>query len=259
MSYRLKLTITISLLIALSFGIGGTLMMTTSFHETLEQETQTALSAFETIQNTLYLFHSLGSQTDLGGLSGNLSQMEGTGHWQALCLSSGEEIFFQSGETGMLAYTLPIPTSDLCSYLSVSDAYGHGLVIANRMRAGETEMVLMARFDVSHAYAMRRTQLGQYVLAQVVLLNMGFAGILRNAVLLFFAYLPRTALGVVWQVAYWAAIALLYPLSTPVVVLCNFWVPALLSLMAIYPGLDQSFSIEENIRKMREEQLQNKS
>lgn len=101
--------------------------------------------------------------------------------------------------------------------------------------------------------------LGQYVLAQVVLLNMGFGGILRNAVLLFFAYLPRTALGVVWQVAYWAAIALLYPLSTPVVVLCNFWVPALLSLMAIYPGLDQSFSIEENIRKMREEQLQNKS
>lgn len=173
MSYRLKLTITISLLIALSFGIGGTLMMTTSFHETLEQETQTALSAFETIQNTLYLFHSLGSQTDLGGLSGNLSQMEGTGHWQALCLSSGEEIFFQSGETGMLAYTLPIPTSDLCSYLSVSDAYGHGLVIANRMRAGETEMVLMARFDVSHAYAMRRTQLGQYVLVYLAVVGFG--------------------------------------------------------------------------------------
>ena len=105
--------------------------------------------------------------------------------------------------------------------------------------------------------------LGLYVLAQVVLLSgaWGFAGILRNAVLLFFAYLPaRTALGVVWQVAYWAAIALLYPLSTPVVVLCNFWVPTLLSLMAIYhPGLDQSFSIEENIRKMREEQLQNRS
>ena len=32
MSYRLKLIITISLLIALSFGIGGTLMITTSFN-----------------------------------------------------------------------------------------------------------------------------------------------------------------------------------------------------------------------------------
>ena len=100
--------------------------------------------------------------------------------------------------------------------------------------------------------------LGQYVLAQVALLNMGFVGIMRNAVLLFLAYLPRTLLGIVWQVAYWGAAALLYPLSMPVVVLCNFWVPTLLSLMAVYPGLDKSFSIEENIRKMREEQLQNR-
>ena len=30
MSYRLKLTLTISLLVALSFGIGGTVMITTS-------------------------------------------------------------------------------------------------------------------------------------------------------------------------------------------------------------------------------------
>ena len=47
MSYRLKLTITISLLIAISFGIGGTLMITTSFNATLKQETQSALSSFE--------------------------------------------------------------------------------------------------------------------------------------------------------------------------------------------------------------------
>lgn len=40
MSFRLKLTVTISLLIAISFGIGGTLMITTSFHTTLQQETQ---------------------------------------------------------------------------------------------------------------------------------------------------------------------------------------------------------------------------
>ena len=60
MSYRLKLTITISLLIALSFGIGGTLMITTSFNASLEKETQAALYAFETVQNTLFLLNSLG-------------------------------------------------------------------------------------------------------------------------------------------------------------------------------------------------------
>ena len=55
MSYRLKLTITISLLIAISFGIGGTLMITTSFNATMKQETQSALDSFETVQNMLYL------------------------------------------------------------------------------------------------------------------------------------------------------------------------------------------------------------
>ena len=53
MSYRLKLTVTISLLIALSFGIGGTLMITTSFRETLNQQTQLALSAFDHLQKKI--------------------------------------------------------------------------------------------------------------------------------------------------------------------------------------------------------------
>ena len=64
MSYRLKLTITISLLIAISFGFGGTLMITTSFNATLKRETQTALTSFESVQNMLYLLNSLGDQTD---------------------------------------------------------------------------------------------------------------------------------------------------------------------------------------------------
>ena len=53
MSFRLKLMITISLLIAVSFGIGGTLIITTSFNTTLQQERQTALTSFESVQNTL--------------------------------------------------------------------------------------------------------------------------------------------------------------------------------------------------------------
>lgn len=97
--------------------------------------------------------------------------------------------------------------------------------------------------------------LAQYVFAQVVLLEMPFGGILKNAVFLFLGYLPRTMLGVVWQLVYWGAVALFWPLSSFVIVIAGFWLPALLSLMAIYPVLDKSFQIEENVRKMREEQL----
>ena len=95
----------------------------------------------------------------------------------------------------------------------------------------------------------------QYIFAQIALLDMPFGGILKNAVFLFLGYLPRTMLGVVWQLVYWGALLLFWPLSAPVVLLTGLWLPALLSLMAIYPVLDKSFHLEENIRKMREDEL----
>ena len=99
MSYRLKLTITIALLIALSFGIGGTLMITTSFQATLEQETQAALNAFQNLQNTLYLLYSLGDLSDFSPMTDALRQMDaqGMGQWKALSLKAGEEYLFRSG------------------------------------------------------------------------------------------------------------------------------------------------------------------
>lgn len=176
MSYRLKLTITISLLIALSFGIGGTLMISTSFQNTLDQETQTALNNFESIQNTLYLFHTMADQTDLGGLSQTLSQMEGMGRWQALSLTSGDEELYQSGQPEQLNYPLPNPAEGQCSYLLVSDRFGHGLVMVNRITAGNTDMKLLARFDVSRAYEMREAQLRQYFVVYIAVVCFGIAG-----------------------------------------------------------------------------------
>ena len=99
MSYRLKLTVTITLLIAVAFGIGGTLMITTSFQASLETETQSALEAFESIQNTLFLLNSLGDQTDFESLVNALEQMseQNMGNWQGIILKDSANIIFQDG------------------------------------------------------------------------------------------------------------------------------------------------------------------
>ena len=97
--------------------------------------------------------------------------------------------------------------------------------------------------------------LAQYLFAQVALLDLPFASLLKNAVLLFFGYLPRTLLGVLWQGVYWGLLAGFFPFSAPVLLVTGFWLPAALSLMAIYPPLEKSFHIEETIRKMREDEL----
>jgi signal transduction histidine kinase len=184
MSYRLKLIITISLLIAVSFGIGGTLMITTSFQATLEQETQAALNAFQNLQNTLYLVYSLGDLSDFSPMTDALRQMDaqGMGQWQALSLKAGEEYLFRSGSMALFSVPLPTPAANHCSYLPVADREGHGLIVKSILTAGDAPLELLARFDVSSAYSIRQTQQRQYVIVYVAVV---LFGILASAALSF--------------------------------------------------------------------------
>ena len=175
MSYRLKLIITISLLIALSFGIGGTLMVTTSFNATLEQEIQSALTTFENTQRTLYLLNSLGDQSDFTSLADALKQMEAQNlnQWQALTLKAGNELLFVSGSENALAHTIPTPSENQCTSLPVTDQYGHGLLVKSIIMAGTTELEVLARFDLSHVYTLRDTQQRQYLVVYSAVIVFG--------------------------------------------------------------------------------------
>ena len=184
MSYRLKLTLTISLLVALSFGIGGTVMITTSFQATLNQETQSALTFFENTQNTLYLLNSLGDQTDFASLSNALQQMESQnlGRWQALSLKAEDTVLFRSGSDAMLSHGIPAPKENQCASLPVSDSFGHGLLIKSIILAGNTELEVLARFDLSQVYTLRETQQKQYLIVYGAVI---LFGILSSAALSF--------------------------------------------------------------------------
>ena len=94
-----------------------------------------------------------------------------------------------------------------------------------------------------------------YIVPQLALLDLPFLQILKNSVLLFLGYLPRTAGAVAVQVVYWGAYLLFYPLTTLVLPFTNFWLPMSLTLLILYIPLDKSFHIEETIRKMRAEDL----
>lgn len=189
MSYRLKLAVTISLLIAVAFGIGGTLMITTSFQASLDKETQAALDSFESVQNTLYLLNSLGDQTDFDSLASALEQMERQrmGGWQALTLKAEGEYLYRSGSLSDHAVDLSVPAADQCSYTSVSDSHGHGLIVMSILSAGDSSLELMGRFDLSDVYELRQTQQKQYLIVYVAVV---LFGVLASAVLSFMLTRP---------------------------------------------------------------------
>lgn len=94
-----------------------------------------------------------------------------------------------------------------------------------------------------------------YVVPQIALMDLPLWGMLKNAALLFFAYLPRSLGGLLIQLAYWLAIALLFPYSLYLFPVTNLWLPMVPGLLCIYPALNKSFDIENTIRKMREDDL----
>ena len=63
-------------------------------------------------------------------------------------------------------------------------------------------------------------------------------GILRNAVLLFLGFLPRSIGGIVVLVAYWGAFLLFFPLSLYILPFTNFWLPMVIAYLMIYPALE---------------------
>lgn len=97
--------------------------------------------------------------------------------------------------------------------------------------------------------------LAEFLFAQVALLEMPFAGMLKNSLFLFLGYLPRAALGVLWRFVYWIVILLLWPISGFALLITGFWLPALLTMQAIYPVLDKAFDLERQIKAKRDAEL----
>ena len=99
----------------------------------------------------------------------------------------------------------------------------------------------------------------KFLFAQVVLLDLPFAGLVKNSLFLFLGYLPRAALGVVWQFVYWSIILLLWPISGFAMVLTGLWLPAVLTMQAIYPVLNKAFDLERQIKAIRDAELDSSS
>lgn len=175
MSYRLKLIITISVLIAITFSLGGTILITASFNNSLETETAAALNSFQTVLNTLYLLNSLGEQTGFDNLVETLSRMaeQHVGHWQALSLTAGNTVIYQNRSELLGSYALPALSPDQCSYMCISDAYGHGLLTLSTIVAGKQRLTLQARFDLSPVYAARENQQRLFMSTYAVVVVLG--------------------------------------------------------------------------------------
>ncbi len=176
MSFRFRLIIVISLLIAITFGVGGSLIIYTSFKSDLEDERCNALDCFETAQNTLLLLNSLGDKPDYNTLKQSLSRMEstGVGKCQAVILTDGKSVIYQKKKDYFIGYSLSTHENGQCSYMEVYDNYGNGIIVEGNIAAGNETLKFKVRYDISSAYADRSRQQQIFVVIYYVVVLLGF-------------------------------------------------------------------------------------
>ncbi len=175
MSYRIRLVITIVLLIAVTFSIGGTLLVYKSFQITLEAETKSALDSYKTVINTLSLLCSMDAYTDTAELGKVLAQMseENMGRWKSVALWAGDDLIYQDGNEPVFTTDFIFEEGNQYAYVQVNDANGHGLIIESEFKVRNQELRLLGRFDLSSVYQARKVQQRLYIAIYIAVLFFG--------------------------------------------------------------------------------------
>lgn len=87
-----------------------------------------------------------------------------------------------------------------------------------------------------------------YLWPQLALMELTFPQLLKNSGLLFLGQLPRSAAALAIVACYlWLAVRF-FLFSVSLLPFLNLWLPALPALFLIYPGINENFHIEEQLK-----------
>lgn len=171
MKFRVKMTLCILGILSLLFGFQGTLLITTSFQNSIGREKDIAYSAYQNTLSTLQIVKSIDGTA--GSLADTLEQLcrqnavSGTG----FRLSTASQTLFRSGTA--VPNDLALPPMGQCRYsYTGGDNDAHYIVLSSMVMDGDDPVYLHAAYDISDIYATRRFQQRTYlaVFAIVVLL-----------------------------------------------------------------------------------------
>lgn len=175
MNFRLRLIISFALLISLAFGVGGTLLISTSFYSILNEEKAAIIREYETVQNNLLMINHFGSDIQYNNMRALLSQMEeqNIAHWQAVSLKSFENVIYESGNQELLSHEISIVEDGTYAYTQLNEGKARNLLLYSELHTETTILYLTASFDLSSAYVHRENQLKMFLVIYVVVVLFG--------------------------------------------------------------------------------------
>ncbi|MBQ9165662.1 MAG: HAMP domain-containing protein, partial [Oscillospiraceae bacterium] len=165
MRFRTKIVLCTVLLLALSFGIGGNLLLSLSFSSVLEQEENSAFQSYEMVLSTLSLVNNVSDQTSENDVVEVLRQMEERGgDWSDLRITDQQDTLYQSDYQFTALLLDQRDATDQSTGVSQLFAYGdkHYLQITSQFLLGENTYYLDGLYDLSSPWQQRERQQGIY-------------------------------------------------------------------------------------------------
>lgn len=170
MKFRQKLLLCMVWLLALSYGIGGALLIGQSFRQGLEEKQDAAAASYQMTLQTISLISAVDTQQNFSNLSVALSQIEASSDWCAVLLRRSSETIYQSGTV----HTELFPKED--ALMTVFSQNGcHYLQISGQLYANGTALQLDIVYPVETVYQARTVQLTTYRQIFLLLLLVGAA------------------------------------------------------------------------------------
>ncbi len=185
MKLRVKLTLGTVALLALIFGICGSLLISASFDAMLQSERQSALGSYNTVQNTLQLVNSISTQSGLEDIVAALRSLGGGSLWDGVFLRTGETLLYASG--GVPEGVTPERIDTRTGQCAVSYWTGEGnqyLQVSGSVNVNNQRLSVYILTDISHIYDLRESQLSTYRRLLILTVIIGAAGSWLMAALL---------------------------------------------------------------------------
>lgn len=160
MKFSVKIMLSMICLLSLLFGIGGSLMISLSFNDSLERERSTAYNSYQMVLSTLQIVNGINNQIDYNDIGDILKQLSNqkTESWTALRLYNSEKSLYEVGdfdfsdssENDLIKQNIVqrLVTNDEKQYLIVSGAF----------QVGSETMFLDMSFNVTPLYETRKAQ-----------------------------------------------------------------------------------------------------
>lgn len=159
MKFRLKMTLAILWLLALAYGVGGSLLITISFRGAMQRETEAAVTRYQMALQTLQMVYAANPSREASSAAEIMRQLEDKADWTAVRLTQNGQSLFTHGETFL---ALTASSDGICESIVFSNGSGHFLQAGGCFTANESQMELITVTEISSIYAQRTAQQHAY-------------------------------------------------------------------------------------------------